>query len=67
MKHPVLQSWRSLNAGLYQRDEQQVKDLLDYERINEQRLSVLQRLHQRYNTLRVTRERLEILSEAKAK
>ena len=67
MKHPILQSWRKLNAGLYQRDEQQVGELLQYERENERRLSVLQRLHQRYNTLRVTRERLEILGEAKAK
>ena len=61
MKHPILKSWRSLNAGLYQRDEQQVGELLAYERANERRLSVLHRLHQRYNTLRVSRERVELL------
>jgi hypothetical protein len=47
--------------------EQEVLAMLTAERIGEKRVSILERLHQRYNTLRVTRERLEILSEAKAK
>jgi hypothetical protein len=44
--------------------EQEVLALLEKEKIGEKRASVLQRLHQRYNTLRVSRERLEILKLA---
>jgi hypothetical protein len=36
-----------------------------HERKHERRVSVLERLHQRYNTLRVSRERIEILQEAR--
>lgn len=60
-------SWRSVNNQLAMMTEQQVLAMLTAERIGEKRVSILERLHQRYNTLRVTRERLEILSEAKAK
>jgi hypothetical protein len=38
--------------------------LLESEKMGEKRASVLQRLHQRYNTLRVSRERIEIMSLA---
>jgi hypothetical protein len=44
--------------------EDEVLSLLDLEKQGEKRASVLQRLHQRYNTLRVARERLEILKLA---
>jgi len=60
-------SWRSVNNQLAMMTEQQVLALLTAERVGEKRVSILERLHQRYNTLRVTRERLEILGEAKAK
>jgi len=60
-------SWRSVNNQLAMMTEQQVLAMLTAERIGEKRVSILERLHQRYNTLRVTRERLEILGEAKAK
>jgi hypothetical protein len=46
-------------------DEASVFAMLEHERANERRVSVLQRLHQRYNTLRVSRERIELLQEAK--
>lgn len=45
--------------------EDQVKELLDHELRGERRQTVLERLHQRYNTLRVSRERVEILKEGK--
>jgi hypothetical protein len=35
--------------------------MLDIEIAGPRRVVVLERLHQRYNTLRVTRERLELL------
>lgn len=61
----ILDSWRSLNHGLNLKNEREVLDLLEQERAGLKRLSVLQRLHQRYNSLRVARERIEILNEAR--
>ena len=58
-------TWRSLNAELRTLDEARVLEMLTEERVNQRRVSVLERLHQRYNTLRVSRERIEILQEAK--
>ena len=58
-------TWRSLNAELRTLDEAKVLEMLTAERKDQRRVSVLQRLHQRYNTLRVSRERIELLQEAK--
>ena len=58
-------TWRSLNAELRTLTEAQVLEMLTEERKNQRRVSVLERLHQRYNTLRVSRERIELLQEAK--
>ena len=58
-------TWRSLNADLKTLDEVRVLEMLMEERKNQRRVSVLERLHQRYNTLRVSRERIELLQEAK--
>lgn len=44
--------------------EQDVLRLLNEERDGAKRVTMLQRLHQRYNTLRVARERLELLKGA---
>jgi hypothetical protein len=41
--------------------------MLTEERANLRRIVVLERLHQRYNSLRVSRERIEILKGATAK
>ena len=57
-------NWRSLNATINNLNEQQVLELLNEERQGEKRISMLQRLHQRYATLRAARERVEILQEA---
>jgi hypothetical protein len=38
--------------------------LLNHERQTERRISMLQRLHQRYTILRAARERVEIIKEA---
>ena len=58
-------TWRSLNDELSSMDEQQVLDLLTKERNAGQRVSMLERLHQRYTSLRAARERVEILNAAK--
>ena len=57
-------SWRKLNDQLSTMTEQQVLDLLTNERQGAKRVTVLERLHQRYTTLRAARERAEILKEA---
>jgi hypothetical protein len=57
-------TWRRLNDQLSAMTEQQVLDLLNDERQNGKRASMLARLHQRYTTLRAARERQEILKGA---
>lgn len=57
-------NWRSLNQELNLLTEEQVLQLLNDERIGARRVTILQRLHQRYTMLRAARERVEILKEA---
>ena len=57
-------TWRSLNSKLSRLSEDEVLRLLNEEREGAKRVSMLERLHQRYNTLRVARERLELLKGA---
>jgi len=57
-------TWRALNNQLSMMSEAEVLTLLQVEKDGEKRASVLQRLHQRYNVLRVSSERIEILSLA---
>ena len=57
-------TWRSLNNQLSRMSEEDVLRLLNEERVGAKRVSMLERLHQRYNTLRVARERLELLKGA---
>lgn len=59
-------SWRTLHKELALLTEAQVLAALNEERAGAKRISILERLHQRYTTLRAMRERLEILKEAKA-
>jgi len=58
-------TWRSLNDRLPTLSEEEVLGMLNNERQTLKRVSVLERMHQRYNTLRVARERLELLKEAR--
>ena len=57
-------SWRKLQAVLNQLTEAEVLAMLEEERRTLKRASILERLHMRYNTLRVSRERIEIMKEA---
>ena len=59
-------NWRKLNKELALLNESQVLDLLESERAGRRRISILERLHQRYTALRAARERMEILKEARA-
>jgi hypothetical protein len=58
-------TWRKLNAELKTLDEAKVLEMLTHERESTKRVSVLERLHQRYTALRASRERIEILQEAR--
>jgi hypothetical protein len=58
-------TWRKLNAELKTLDEVKVLEMLTHERESAKRVSVLERLHQRYTALRASRERIEILQEAR--
>ena len=57
-------SWRKLNDVLSQLSEEQILTMLNEERAGSRRVSMLQRLHQRYTMLRCARERIELLKEA---
>lgn len=57
-------TWRKLNEVLASLPETDVKALLAAEITGARRVKVLERLHQRYNTLRVARERAELLAMA---
>lgn len=61
----MLTTWRSLNNILSTKTEEEVLQMLNEEKNGARRVSVLERLHQRYNTLRVARERIELLKDAK--
>lgn len=56
-------NWRELNEVLTDYTEQEVLDLLEDERKNARRSTVIIRLHQRYTTLRMLRERAELIGE----
>ena len=57
-------NWRKLNKELALMTEDQVVSLLNEERAGAKRISILERLHQRYTALRTARERIELLKEA---
>jgi len=59
-----LTTWRSINHTLSSKTEAEVLEMLNDERNGQRRITILERLHQRYNTLRVARERIELLKEA---
>lgn len=60
-KHP--NSCRSLNRRLNGMTEDEVKQELMAELAGSRRVTVVERLHQRFTSLRATRERLELMME----
>lgn len=57
-------NWKELNRKMTSFSEAEVLALLNEERVGKRRVSILERLHQRYCALRDARERIEILTEA---
>ena len=60
----MLITWRRLNEYRATYTEDEILAMLEYERTHERRVKMLLRLHQRANSLRVARERIELLKEA---
>jgi hypothetical protein len=60
----MLITWRRLNEYMATYTEDEIMTMLEYERTHERRVKMLLRLHQRANSLRVARERIELLKEA---
>jgi hypothetical protein len=56
-------TWRKLNETMATLSEEEVMAMLEYERTHNRRVKMLLRLHQRANSLRVARERIELLKE----
>jgi outer membrane protein TolC len=58
-------TWRTFQSNLPNYSEADLLALLDEERLKHRRVTMLERIHQRYCTMRANRERLEILKEGK--
>lgn len=58
---PNYLTWMELNDRLADLTEQEVLDLLEDEKRDARRSTVLVRLHQRYTVLRMLRERAELM------
>ena len=56
-------TWRKLNENMASLTEDEIVAMLEYERTHDRRVKMLLRLHQRANSLRVARERIELLKE----
>ncbi len=59
-------SWRKFQSELPNYSEADLRALLDEELTQHRRVTMLERIHQRYCTLRTNRERMEILKQGKA-
>ena len=58
-------TWRKFQSELPNYTEADLLALLDEERLKHRRVTMLERIHQRYCTMRANRERMEILKEGR--
>jgi hypothetical protein len=65
LRQKLKTTWRNLNSRLSSLSEDEVFALLAEELSGPRRASMILRLHQRGNTLRVMRELIELLKEAR--
>ena len=56
-----MKTWRKFHLEANEYTEQQLLDLLEEEKTVHKRVKMLERIHQRYSTLRTNRERIELL------
>ena len=59
----ALKNWRVFNDELNAFTESEVLEMLEYELLNENRKTFVERLHQRYSTLRAARERANLMEK----
>ena len=59
-------TWRKFQSELPNYSEADLRALLDEELTQHRRVTMLERIHQRYCTMRTNRERMEILKQGKA-
>lgn len=57
----LLSGWKVLGAQIGTLTEEQSLDLLNYELLTKRRKNIVERLHMRHSSLRVKREREELL------
>ena len=57
----ALGNWRDFNDLIGEISEAGLKEMLKYEIEHDNRKSFVERLHQRYNSMRVSREREELM------
>ena len=58
-------TWRKFHQEANEYGEEQLLAMLEEEKTVHKRVKMLERIHQRYCTMRANRERLEILKEGK--
>lgn len=56
-----MKSWRKFHQEANEYSEEQLLAMLEEEKLAHKRVKMLERIHQRYCTLRTSRERLELL------
>jgi len=61
----ALITWRKFHQEANEYGEEQLLAMLEEEKTVHKRVKMLERIHQRYCTLRANRERMEILKEGK--
>jgi len=63
--YTLLEDWRRLMGALSKMSEQDMLDLMNYEKLSYRRKYVAERIHQKYCAVRKKREREELLSVCK--
>jgi hypothetical protein len=58
----ALKNWRDLNDVIGRFNEEELEEMLEYEMNNENRKTVVERLHQRFSIVRMARERNQIMA-----
>ena len=58
-------TWRKFHQEANEYGEEQLLAMLEEEKTVHKRVKMLERIHQRYCTLRASRERMEILKEGR--
>ena len=61
-----MKTWRKFHLEANEYSEEMLLAMLEEEKLVHKRVKMLERIHQRYCTMRTNRERMEILKQGKA-